>query len=739
MNRTRFCVGLFILMLSGTVCSSAAKDILNANDVFKSYDGLKIYPPLPIQYPKEGTIFPPEIMAPTMRWETGQSNADAWAILVQFHGEKTPHLFQSDKPEWTPEDDDWDMIKKFSKEQWASITVLAVKSQEPSTILAKGTTKILTSKDEVGDSILYREVNLPFIEAVKDPSKISWRFGSMALKTQPPVILTGLPVCGNCHSVSRDGKVLGLDVDYANDKGAYAIANVSENIILSRDKIISWNKFKTDEKEKTFGLLSQVSPNGQYVVSTVKDRSIFIPRDDLAYSQLFFPIKGILAVYYRDEGTMKALPGADDKKYVQSNPTWSPDGKYIVFAKSEAFQLKKILDPGAVLLTQAEYEEFNREKPIFRFDLYRIPFNGGRGGTAEPIPGAAEKEYSEYFAKYSPDGKWIVFCRAKSYMLLQPDSELYIIKAEGGTPRRMNCNTERMNSWHSFSSNGRWLVFASKANTPYTQLLLTHIDENGMDSSAVVLEHLTARDRAANIPEFVNLKPGAINNIKEQFLDDQNFMRAALEYRQAADYKGAEAIYRKALELNPNNLQARHDLGVVLFMQNQHEEAIRQFKDILAKDPKFVKAYYNLAVVYEQREEFDEAIKNCREALTIDPRDIDTLNVMAVVLAKQGKLDEATEVFKKVIVEDPNDAPARFNIASVYMKLENWNEALKYFLDADRLAPQNPVIQNWIGAVYAEMERYQEAYEYFIKALALDPNFEDAKKNLEQVKKILKK
>ena len=39
---------------------------------------------------------------------------------------------------------------------------------------------------------------------------------------------------------------------------------------------------------------------------------------------------------------------------------------------------------------------------------------------------------SNFFPKYSPDGKWIVFCKAKSYMLLQPDSELYIIPAEGG-------------------------------------------------------------------------------------------------------------------------------------------------------------------------------------------------------------------------------------------------------------------------------------------------------------------
>jgi Tol biopolymer transport system component len=103
-------------------------------------------------------------------------------------------------------------------------------------------------------------------------------------------------------------------------------------------------------------------------------------------------------------------------------------------------------------------------------------------------------------------------------MLLQPDSELFIIPAGGGTARRLRCNTRRMNSWHSWSPNGKWLVFSSKAWSDYTQLCLTHIDENGDSSPPVLLAHLTAPDRAANIPEFVNTSPTAIVQIREQFV-----------------------------------------------------------------------------------------------------------------------------------------------------------------------------------------------------------------------------
>ncbi|MCP4677769.1 MAG: tetratricopeptide repeat protein [Deltaproteobacteria bacterium] len=72
------------------------------------------------------------------------------------------------------------------------------------------------------------------------------------------------------------------------------------------------------------------------MVSTVKDLSVFMPKPDLAFSQLFFPVKGILAVYDRVEGDFFALPGADDNRYVQSNPVWSPDGKNIVFIRAKA-------------------------------------------------------------------------------------------------------------------------------------------------------------------------------------------------------------------------------------------------------------------------------------------------------------------------------------------------------------------------------------------------------------------
>ena len=78
----------------------------------------------------------------------------------------------------------------------------------------------------------------------------------------------------------------------------------------------------------------------------------------------------------------------------------------------------------------------------------------------------------------------------------------------------MACNTEgRMASWHSIAPGGRWMVFSSKADGPWTQLWLTHLDADGVDTPPVLLENFVAPEKAANIPEFLNIAPDRLQRI----------------------------------------------------------------------------------------------------------------------------------------------------------------------------------------------------------------------------------
>ena len=721
---------------------------------------------LVIEYPLDETLFPPEISAPAFRWKDENVRADLWLVTIEFADSRGRINRFARQCEWRPEAAVWEEIKSRSQEGPAVVTIIGLNRQAPAEALSAGRVTIRTSVDPAGAPLFYREVNLPFADAVRDPSTIRWRFGAVSSVTPPPVVLENLPVCGNCHSFSADGAVLGMDIDYANDKGSYAIAAVGKSMTLDKNAIITWSDYQRDEREPTFGLLSQVSPDGRYVVSTVKDESVFVPKPGLDFSQLFFPVRGILCLYDRRTGVFQSLPGADDPKLVQSNPTWSPDGKYIVFAATGAYKLRRAGDRGvgannhSPLLSPADCREFLVEGKPFQFNLYRIPFNEGKGGRAEPLAGASFNGKSNFFPKYSPDGKWIVFCQAQNYMLLQPDSELYIIPAEGGVARRLRANTKRMNSWHSFSPNGKWLVFSGKPDSPYTRLYLTHIDEQGESTPPVVLDRLTAPDRAANIPEFVNVAPAAIRQIREQFVDDVSYARAAWECFKSNDLDGTERQARKALELNPKNGDALHclglaffgrqqyteairylseaaqvkpgeggieaDLGAVFVAENRLEEAIRHLRQALELAPDMHEAYFNLGLAEFRRGNKPEAIKCWQRMTELEPHNYAAHHNLAVLLDEQGHLDQALEHYRQAAQLKPEDAMTQAQLGTALCAKGAVQEGLAYLSNAVNRDPTNNAVRYSLATTLARLQQHDEAIAHFLRILRLDPRHTDA-------------
>jgi hypothetical protein len=120
------------------------------------------------------------------------------------------------------------------------------------------------------------------------------------------------------------------------------------------------------------------------------------------------------------------------------------------------------------------------------------------------------------------------------------DSKLYIIPFGGGKARLMSCNLSLMNSWHTFTPNGRWMAFSSKARSAYTQLMLTHIDANGNDSPAIMVDNTTAANRGVNIPEFVNMPQNGIATINPEATEYHRLFNQAFDL--LATNRTAEAI-----------------------------------------------------------------------------------------------------------------------------------------------------------------------------------------------------
>jgi tetratricopeptide (TPR) repeat protein len=304
-------------------------------------------------------------------------------------------------------------------------------------------------------------------------------------------------------------------------------------------------------------------------------------------------------------------------------------------------------------------------------------------------------------------------------MLLMPDSELYIIPAEGGEARRLRANTRLMNSWHSFSSNGRWLVFSSKANTPYTQLFLTHIDEEGRSTPPVVLERFTGADRAANIPEFVPLPADSIAKIEERFLDAYSFLRAGMANERTGNHPGAVRAYQRGLAVAPGNVELLNALGFALFQQGKSQEAIAALEKAIAADPKHAKAHNNLALAAVDLGELELAEAHYRESLALEPQAA-IYNDLGFVLERQGLSEEAVEMYRKSLELDPELAPAHYNLAASLARSGELPAAERHFRAALEKKPNAQALTG-LGFVLWQQGRVDEAIASLHDAIEADP------------------
>ena len=200
-----------------------------------------------------------------------------------------------------------------------------------------------------------------------------------------------------------------------------------------------------------------------------------------------------LGLYRLAANTVTSTPQISDPHRMETYPTWSPDGKFLYFCSAPQLSIRR-------------HEQV-------KYDLMRIGYDLATDtwGKAETILSSDETQLSVTFPRVSPDGRYVLFCMCDygCFSIYRPDSDLYLMDLESKQYRRLDINSDRCESWHCWSSNGRWIVFSSKRRDgllakPY----FSYFDESGKFHKPILLPQAdpTFYDsflKTYNVPEFI--------------------------------------------------------------------------------------------------------------------------------------------------------------------------------------------------------------------------------------------
>ena len=212
--------------------------------------------------------------------------------------------------------------------------------------------------------------------------------------------------------------------------------------------------------------------------------------------------KSDLIFYDVERNEVSKIAAADDEFEVF--PWWAPDGKMLYFCSAH-FEMNDSMEPEAQVIER--YKEI-------KYDIFRKTFNPDtyEFGPTELVYSASSHRRSATLPRISPDGRYLLFGQGYwgCFHVWHPEADLYITDLKTMRTRKLeNVNSPDAESYHSWSSNGRWILFVSRRDDGnYSRLYIAYFDKQGRGHKAF---ELPQKDpdfydfflRSYNVPEFM--------------------------------------------------------------------------------------------------------------------------------------------------------------------------------------------------------------------------------------------
>lgn len=293
--------------------------------------------------------------------------------------------------------------------------------------------------------------------------------------------------CVNCHSFCMQNP----------DKMLFHMRETYPGTILvDGDKIEKLNT----KTEQTISSLVYPSwhPSGKYVAFSVNNTKQGFHMNDRNRIEVFDEASDVV-VYDVEKHEVVTSAKLFSKNAFETFPTFSPDGKMLYFCTAGARPIPK------------EFSEIKYSLCSIAFD----PDSRSFGSVVDTLYNANTAGQSASFPRVSPDGRYLMFTLSGygNFSIWHKDADLYMADLATGKSVAMDAlNSDDVESYHSWSSNSRWVIFSSRRiDGLYTRPYITYIDKQGNAGKPFLLPQKDTDfyDRfmmSYNIPEFITGK-----------------------------------------------------------------------------------------------------------------------------------------------------------------------------------------------------------------------------------------